>query len=54
MSKNTHLLTLKQKHDNLERSIKIANSQYQDELTIKTLKKQKLLLKDKILKIESQ
>lgn len=48
----SHINTLKQKHTQLEISIKSANDNHLDDLTINALKKQKLLLKEKISKLE--
>lgn len=50
----SHINTLKQKHSQLEISIKSANDNHLDDITINTLKKQKLLLKEKISRLEQQ
>lgn len=50
----SHINTLKQKHTQLENSIKSANDNHLDDITINTLKKQKLLLKEKINRLEKQ
>ncbi len=47
-SSNNHVQSLQQKHHNLKQTIKNATSTFQDDTEIKTLKKQKLLLKEKI------
>jgi hypothetical protein len=48
----SHINTLKQKHAKLEISIKSSNDNHADDSTINTLKKQKLLLKEKISRLE--
>ncbi|MDP4709445.1 MAG: DUF465 domain-containing protein [Rickettsiaceae bacterium] len=48
----SHIDSLKQKHTELERSIKSANDNHLPDTTINKLKKQKLLLKEKITKLE--
>jgi hypothetical protein len=53
-SMKSHINTLKQKHTQLDLSIKSANDNHLSDITINTLKKQKLLLKEKILKLEKQ
>jgi hypothetical protein len=50
----SHINTLKQKHTQLDISIKSANDNHLGDITINALKKQKLLLKEKILKLEKQ
>ena len=52
MKELAHLRALKQKHVELKRVIKTANDNFHNEVTIKKLKKQKLLLKEKIVDIE--
>jgi hypothetical protein len=55
MSINSYLTSLKQKHNNFKKAIRetlITN--IHDENTVKDLKKQKLLVKEKITKIEMQ
>ena len=53
-SMKSHINTLKQKHTQLEISIKSANDNHLDDITINTLKKQKLLLKERISKLEKR
>jgi len=48
----SHIDSLKQKHIQLEKTIKSANDNHLEDTTINTLKKQKLLLKEKITKLE--
>lgn len=48
----SHIKTLKQKHSQLEISIKSANDNHLDNITVNSLKKQKLLLKEKISRLE--
>jgi|TARA_B110000503_G_scaffold141911_1_gene236974 hypothetical protein len=48
----SHIDSLKQKHKQLERDIKSANDNQSTDITINKLKKQKLLLKEKITKLE--
>ena len=48
----SHINSLKQKHTQLEKNIKSANDNHLGNLTINKLKKQKLLLKEKITKLE--
>lgn len=48
----SHIDSLKQKHNKLEKTIKSANDNHLKDLTINKLKKQKLLLKEKITKLE--
>ena len=50
----SHINALKQKHTQLEDSIKSSNDNHLGEITINALKKQKLLLKEKILRLEQQ
>lgn len=52
MKEVAYLKALKQKHIELKKVIKIANDNFQDEAKVKKLKKQKLLLKEKIADIE--
>ncbi len=54
LSMKSHINTLKQKHTQLENSIKSANDNHLDDITINALKKQKLLLKEKINRLEKQ
>ncbi len=54
LSMKSHINSLKQKHSQLEISIKSANDNHLDDITINTLKKQKLLLKEKISRLEQQ
>lgn len=48
----SHIKSLKQKHSQLEISIKSANDNHLDNITVNALKKQKLLLKEKISRLE--
>ena len=48
----SHIKSLKQKHSQLEISIKSANDNHLDDITVNSLKKQKLLLKEKISRLE--
>lgn len=48
----SHINSLKQKHSEIEQAIKSANDNYTEEFTINKLKKQKLLLKEKIAELE--
>lgn len=48
----SHIKSLKQKHSQLEISIKSANDNHFDNITVNALKKQKLLLKEKISRLE--
>jgi len=50
----SHIKSLKQKHLQLEISIKSANDEHLDNTTINALKKQKLLLKEKISRLEQE
>ena len=50
----SHINSLKQKHSQLEIFIKSANDNHLDNITISALKKQKLLLKEKISRLEQQ
>jgi hypothetical protein len=50
---NNHFQNLQQKHHNLDETIKTATSTFQDDTEIKTLKKQKLLLKEKIQRFQA-
>ncbi len=52
MSRSSHLTTLKEKHNQLKNSIMIAAGHFGNDLTVKALKKQKLILKEKIHKFE--
>lgn len=55
MSINSYLDSLKQKHTNFKKAIKeTLITHVQDEAIVKDLKKQKLLIKEKITKIEMQ
>ncbi|HJD57505.1 MULTISPECIES: DUF465 domain-containing protein [unclassified Candidatus Tisiphia] len=49
MNINNHIQSLQKKHDDLQRLINAAFSHLHDDTKIKQLKKQKLMLKDKIL-----
>ncbi len=49
MNINNHIQSLQKKHDDLQRLINAAFVHLQDDTKIKQLKKQKLMLKDKIL-----
>ena len=49
MNINNHIQSLQKKHDDLQRLINAAFLHLQDDTKIKQLKKQKLILKDKIL-----
>ena len=49
----SHIDSLKQKHSKLEQSIKFATNHHLDETTVSNLKKQKLLLKEEITKLEN-
>lgn len=49
----SHINSLKQKHAKLENSIKNANDNYHDDAIVNKLKKEKLLLKEKISKLEA-
>ncbi|MDR0296980.1 MAG: DUF465 domain-containing protein [Rickettsia sp.] len=49
MSIMSHIQNLQKKHDDLQRLINAAFLHLQDDTKIKQLKKQKLMLKDKIL-----
>lgn len=53
MSLISHLNSLKSKHKNIERDLKIANDNHYDEVEITHLKKRKLKLKEEISKIEN-
>ncbi len=48
----SHIDSLKQKHSELEKRIKSANDNHAQDYNITELKKQKLLLKEKIIKLE--
>ena len=48
----SHIDSLKQKHNKLKKTIKSTNDNHLENLTINKLKKQKLLLKEKITKLE--
>ncbi len=50
----SHIDSLKQKHSELEKRIKSANDNHVQDYNITELKKQKLLLKEKIIKLEEQ
>lgn len=50
----SHIDSLKQKHSELEKRIKSANDNHSQDYNITELKKQKLLLKEKIIKLEEQ
>ena len=52
-SNNNHFQNLQQKHYNLDETIKTATSTFQDDTEIKALKKQKLLLKEKIQRLQA-
>ncbi|WP_375319213.1 DUF465 domain-containing protein [Candidatus Tisiphia endosymbiont of Oplodontha viridula] len=49
MNIKNHIKSLQKKHDDLQRLINAAFLHFQDDIKIKQLKKQKLMLKDKIL-----
>ncbi|MDA9163512.1 DUF465 domain-containing protein [Rickettsiaceae bacterium] len=48
----SHINSLKEKHNQIEKNIKIANDNHSPDITINHLKKQKLLLKEKITFLE--
>jgi len=48
----SHVNSLKQKHLEIEKNIKLANDNHSPDITINKLKKQKLLLKERITKLE--
>ena len=48
----SHIKSLKQKHSQLEISIKSTNDNHLDNITANDLKKQRLLLKEKISRLE--
>ena len=50
----SHIDSLKQKHSELEKRIKSANDNHAQDYNITELKKQKLLLKEKIIKLEER
>jgi hypothetical protein len=52
MSSNSHLTTLKNKHNQLKNSIRIASGHFGNDLTVRALKKEKLLLKERMLKFQ--
>ncbi len=49
MKVNNHIQNLQQRHDNLQKTVDTEFLHFQDDTKIKDLKKQKLLLKDKIV-----
>lgn len=48
----SHINSLKQKHSQLEKTIRVSNDNHIRDLTINKLKKQKLLLKEEITRLE--
>jgi len=53
MSINNHLANLKQKHANLDKTLKNAISQLRNDNDITNIKKQKLLIKEKIERLQT-
>ncbi|XVN42411.1 MAG: hypothetical protein RCG15_07315 [Candidatus Rickettsia vulgarisii] len=51
MNLANHIQKLQKKHDDLQEFIKYAFLHFQDDIKIKQLKKQKLILKDRILSL---
>jgi hypothetical protein len=52
MSIESHIQTLKQKHLELKNSIKNVNDNLTNEQAVKNLKKQKLIIKERIIQLE--
>jgi hypothetical protein len=55
MSVSSYLISLREKHNTFKTSIKaIISNHFYDEVTVRNLKKQKMLIKDQIIKIEEK
>ncbi|MCC8417044.1 MAG: DUF465 domain-containing protein [Rickettsia endosymbiont of Bryobia graminum] len=54
MNLANHMQKLQKKHNDLQKFINYAFLHFQDDIKIKQLKKQKLILKDKILSLHTK